>query len=150
VANSSDDGSDSSSSDDSDSSFEEAKNKKKKVRIVAKPNVITRSAAKRFDRNDAMPLSVKSGNLSKKIVAKDKKKKSDDDMKLTTKEKMDLLQSQPQDGMSDGDSDDSSMSSVDGLREMSPLKDDKNKNVKLQSTLPEDDSSSEDGDHFGV
>jgi len=118
--------------------------------------VTTRSAAKNdpnfnhtepissFRRIKAKPLSVKSGNMSKQIVASDK-----NEMNLSKKEQRMLMQSQPQDTMSDDN--ESSMSSIDGMRGMKvggiPRTPDKN---KKSVELPEDDESSDDDSHFGV
>merc|ERR1712228_384941 len=167
----------SSSSSDSESAKKKVTKKKKKRRVPKKikakkvtikaPNVTTRSAAKNdpnfnhsepissFRRIKAKPLSVKSGNMSKQTVATDKNKNA---MPLSKKEELMLMQSQPQGSMSDDD--DSSMSSIDGIRGMKvggiPRTPDKNKQSKakmivdLPATLPEDDESSDESNHFGV
>ena len=96
-------------------------------------------------------MSVKSGSMSKKTVAVSVKK-----MYLSKKEQMDLLMSQPQDPISDGE-DSSSMSSVEGIGELVTKTMDKDKKqqmnkkkVELIATMPEESSDDDDDDHFGV
>merc|ERR1712176_1373670 len=89
----------------------DVKKAKKVAKPKATPNVTTRNAAKKdpnfkhtapitqFRRKNARPLSVKSGNMSNQTVAQD-----DNNDDLSKEEKMLLMQSQPQDAISEDDS----------------------------------------------
>ena len=113
----------------------------KKKKVIKKPTVPTRRASK---------LAGKSGSMSKQTVARKV------NVDLSKKEQLALLQSQPQDAISDED--DSSLSSMDGMRGgMIPRTPDKDKEMtfgkskkkeELPATLP--DESSDEDDHFGV
>lgn len=85
--------------------------------------------SKKKKKKNESKLAVKKGSMSKKVVAKKR-------TPLTKKERIALLQSQPQDSRSSGS--ESSMSSVDGMRGINagviPRTPDKDK-VSLPDTL---------------